>query len=186
MLQLDCLVRRRGGPAPIFETGQCRQRHDSRRETVTTEPVGQPCRGRDDQDHRCDRHDSNPSSKHGRRLRLRALNVCFREARGLRRRQIRNLPNEAVTPPRDCLDIAVRTLVVAQCLAEERDRVERLASSTKVSGHTCLSRSSLVTRCPAHRISAASKSNAFGGSATGRPARRSWCSAGSNRNGPNT
>src|SRR6185369_16490490 len=62
----------------------------------------------------------------------------------------------------------------------------RLASSTKLSGHTCRMSSSLVSSRPLLRIRARRMSNDFGDSETGLPSHSKRCSRGSQRNLPNS
>src|SRR5215212_2943355 len=64
--------------------------------------------------------------------------------------------------------------------------LSRLFSSTKASGQTSAINSSLLTRRPPRRTSAANVSNAFSVSGTRSPARVSKRSDASSRNGPNS
>ncbi len=62
----------------------------------------------------------------------------------------------------------------------------RLASSTKLSGHTCGMSSSFISSWPLLRISAMRISNDFGDSETGLLSHNKSCSRGSQRNLPNS
>src|SRR6266567_2509845 len=62
----------------------------------------------------------------------------------------------------------------------------RLASSTKLSGHTCRMSSSFIRSWPLLRMRAMRISNDFGDNETGLPPHNKRCSRGSQRNLPNS
>src|SRR5262245_59498291 len=73
-----------------------------------------------------------------------------------------------------------------KALRSEKTWWDRFASSTTASGHTRLSRSSLVRTRPPLSTSASSTSKVFGGSRTGVPDRSNTRWDGSTRKGPNS